>query len=1377
VGIIVLSIYLLLQLRPVQQKIKEFALQEIMKKTKSRISIGNLRFHPFNRLQLEDIYAADLKNDTLLYIEKLNAGFDFFKLFRKQFVIHSVEIDRFDLHLSKDSVDAPFNFRFLIDAFASDTTQQADSSKFQLAINHILLKNGRLRYDVFSEPFLAPELFDANHIDIQNLKLDAKLDWNDLNDWSSSVNHWSLDEKSGFALKQIKCKVKNQNNKLQIDHFYISLSNSEAEIQDANLDYTGLELNEILSGAAYSVHFNTGKCYLPDLSCFFPELAAYSDLLTCNGEIKGTLPEISLSHLELNYGKQLQFTLNGNIKDYNAWETYPFELNIETASANPGLFGLSLPADLIFFKGNVTGSLPDLKLSLAAESKQGNLTVNGTGGYTASSGNIHFDINMDTPEFNIKSLLSDSVFGNASFQLTAQGTITALNKIDVKADAEIRQMDYQGYSYNDITAHAAYVNDSISIDLISKNPRLSGKIHADIYGFDPELMTASIAIDSLHWVTSNGVFNASSITLSYYAGAGRQKQINLRSPILNVRGKGNITYEGLNRSIRQAFPTLFASGNYKVMKTTPEHDNFDFVVAVRQANSLAHLLGMETTIPDSAFFAGKYSRDGEDLNLNLNAFCIFSQSDTAIVRLNLSNLQNNLIVQLNTENRSNLYALEGNMGAEVEFIPVPKGKRPAINIALKPGSLTLNGASFRMHPAKIAIADNGYEISNFALQHSTSEYLKVNGRISDNTGDSILITVNRLEIGTILSAIKNKIPLSGTASGDITLSRMTTKPLVFTRNFAIEDMVFDGNQLGNLQLRSVWSSERQGLGLRATWNPPNSQESMLSGYVLPQKDSLALTANIRGVQLKWLAGYFPDNFYGFDGEIGAQLKIGGKTANPLVSGTVYLNNATVGISPLNTKYRMTDSVLLQNDQIIFPNCIVYDENNRNAKISGSIRHTRFSNLNPKLTIDFNDFLVLNNSEQTDSLFYGIVRANGNLNISLQNRDWLIQGRLSNGKANKIMINFPNQALEAERHNWLTFVDKPKEDSTVVVNRQPESEISVSSIPIRIQITLSVNPDLSLGAIINPDTQDAATITGRGVLDFSTSWPNPTFRLLGNYVINDGKCTLSLKNITKKTFSVQQGGKLNFVGDPMNTTFDLSAIYSLRASLTDLDPSFSTLLTTTKIPVNCMLTASGRLNNMKLEYTIKLPNQSDEIQRKLDGLIYSDEIKIKEMAYLLAFGSFMPVNSNLISTGNTSIWASLASSSITSQLNNLLSGVLKDNWTIGTDLHSSDAGFSDVDMDVNISTRLFNDRLTFNSTLGYHNNINQANNFTGDFNLEYKLTPGGNLLLQFYNVTNNLYYDRSKAPLTQGVGIVYKREGKTFRQLFRSFRTRTKASSQ
>ena len=1384
-----------------------------MKKTKSQISIGNLRFRPFNNLQLEEIYAADLKNDTLLYAKELNARFDFFKLLRKQFVIHSVELEHFDLHISKDSLDAPFNFQFLIDAFASDTTQTADSSKLQLAIDRIQLKDGQLHYDILSEPAQNPSLFDFNHIGVSNLQFDAKLNFNKPDDWSGSINNLSLDEKSGFALKQLKFQYKDKNNKLQIDKFQISLPHSEGEIKEATLDYTGLQPNEILSGATYSILFTSGKWSPVDFAYFYPELADYPDMITCSGEIKGKLPEITLPRFELNYGTQFQLAFSAGITDYNAWQTSAFELNLEKCTVDPALFKLPLRMDAIALTGKITGSLPDLNVALTAVSKQGNLTLNGTAGYVVSSKSARFDLSVESSECNLKYLLSDSTLGNASFQLATQGTISDWNKINAKADAEIRQFDYKGYGYHDITANAAYANDSVSIVLISKDlhlpltihgkaglnrnnqfaqffaqlngvhpdvlnllpeypgSELSGSIKADVKGFDPELMNASVALENLHWKTSSEDFNASSAIISYIADVDKQKQINVRSPMLNVRGKGSFTYDEIIQSFTQAFPILFSSNHSKSKKQTSDRENFDFTVGIHQANAIAQLFGIKTNIPDSALLIGKYNKEGEDLNLNVTVFCIFNQSDTARVQMNLSNMQDDLLVQLNANNKSNQYEIESNIGAAVKFIPNPTALKPDMNIALKPGSITLNGTTFQISPAQITIKDNYYAISDLALQHTVSEYLKVDGAISDNTKDSLQINVNRFEIGTVMSALKNKIPLSGTASGDITLSRLLEKPLMLTRNFTIDSLIFDGNPVGNLQLRSAWSSERQGLALWATWTPPGAPASMLSGFVLPQKDSIALTADIHGIRLKWIDGYLPDTFSGLDGELEAKININGKLNNPDVSGMLYLNEATAGIPMLNTKYRITDSIALEKDQFVFRDCKIYDETNQYAKINGSILHNQFSSFTPKLTIDFNQFLVLNNSARTDSLFYGLIRIDGNLAIVSQNKSWLIQGKLSNGRANTVMVNLPEQTLEAQRYNWLTFVNK--EDSTAIKKEQMANKSSNFSLPLRLQITLSVDQNLSIGAVINPDTKDAATVTGRGVLDIAYNLTDAVPRVMGTYTINDGKCTLSLKNITKKTFQIQPGGKLNFQGDPMSATFDLTAIYNLRAYLTSLDPSFATVASASKIPVNCLLTASGKMDNMQLKYQIALPNQSDEIQRKLDGLIYSDEIRIKQIAYLLALGSFLPANSSSMNMSTSSIWTSLASSSITTQLNHLLSGVLSDNWTIGTDLHSNDSNFSNVDMDVNISTRIFNDRLTINGTLGYHNNTDQMNNFTGDFNLEYKLTPRGNVLLQFYNVTNNQYYDRSKSPLTQGVGIVYKREGRTVRQLFRSLRLKKK----
>ncbi|MDR3339906.1 MAG: translocation/assembly module TamB domain-containing protein [Candidatus Symbiothrix sp.] len=1423
---LVLLTYLLLWLPPVQQKIKNIALQEVMKMTHGKISIGNIRFRPFNHLRLEDVYVADLKGDTLFYAGTLDAGFNLFRLRNKQILIHSANLTDFTLRLSKDSVNAPFNFRFLVDAFASDTTQTQDDSKMIVEIDKIHLKNGRISYDILSEPISEPGLFDANHIEIIDLQAKLKLKSLDMENLNVSISNFSLRERSGFTLQELEMAVRSQQKIIFLSDFHLALPQSELRLTEVSFDYSGREWSEIPEGAAYSLAFSSEKCYPGDLAYFYPGLTACTDELRFSGEMKGVFPEIMVPRFEMDYGNHLHLQADACLSDCRQWKEAPFELNLKDAYMDeagieqlknlfPGketteTTGLLTGWEMIAGKGKIAGSLSGLDLHLDVESGYGQVEISGTGGYVFETNAVNFKLNVATPDFNIRNLLSDTLFGKTALFLTTQGSYSPGNKIDAIAHMDIERFDYKGYAYKDINADANCHGDSLIIlfnsfdnnlpvsfsawvNLEKKQPalhlsallsgvrldslhllpaypdsELSGKIELDVEGFDLERMDVNLVIDSLDFSIKSGRFSDFPVVISYIAGANHRKRLNIRSKILTVRGEGQFTYDGIAGSFRSAFPTLFPDEQYAPLSGDPLPEEFNFFVAIRQANHISHLLGMETEIPDSALFVGKYSHVDSILSLNTTAFCLFSKTDTSRFDLSLSNIQNNLSLLLKVKNNSEQYDLDGNMSAEIEFVSDLGTAIPAMNITLKPGSLSLNETAFQIYPAQISVRDKRYEINNFALRHSSSEYLKINGVISEDESDSLIININRFQIETLLSALKNRIPLSGMASGDISVYRAMSQPLLVTRNFSIDNIFFDRTPIGDLKLTSGWNSARQGLALRASLVNADSVSSVISGFVLPARDSLALNADIRGIRLKWFAGYLSETLYGMDGEFGARIKANGKISAPDLSGTAWLKDAVVGVKKLNTLYRISDSVLIEPDRMIFNNFSIYDETKRNSTINGTIRHKGFSNLNPNLTVDFNNFLALNNASQTDSLFYGQLQIDGSLNVSLQNKDWFVQGKLKNGKTNKLMVNIPETAVEAERYSWITFINTEGDEREKQFQTQQPEKKTAFSLPLQLHLVFSVDPNLNVGVIFNPSTRDAAQVTGNGDIDFSCNLNNSDMRLQGNYIIEDGKCTLTLKNITQKTFTVRQGGKLNFRGDPMNTSFDLTAVYSLRSDLTTLDPGFADIMHAVKIPVNCVLTASGNMNNMQLKYNVELPNESDDIQRKLNGLLYSDDIKIQEIAYLLLFGSFLPVNANATNQGNSSIWTSLASSSLTSQLNNLLSGVLNDNWTIGTDLHTKDAAFSEIDMDVNVSTHLFNDRLTVSGTLGYRNNPLQNDNFTGDFDFEYKLSPNGNLLLRFYNVTGNQYYEKTKTAPTQGAGIVYRRTGRTFRQLFRSF---------
>ncbi len=76
--------------------------------------------------------------------------------------------------------------------------------------------------------------------------------------------------------------------------------------------------------------------------------------------------------------------------------------------------------------------------------------------------------------------------------------------------------------------------------------------------------------------------------------------------------------------------------------------------------------------------------------------------------------------------------------------------------------------------------------------------------------------------------------------------------------------------------------------------------------------------------------------------------------------------------------------------------------------------------------------------------------------------------------------------------------------------------------------------------------------------------------------------------------------------------------------------------------------------------------------------------------------------------------------------------MSDNFTLGTNFRSDKGDFSDMEMDVSVSTRLLNDRLLMTGNLGYRDPANSIgintnnNSFIGDFDVEFLINTKGTI---------------------------------------------------
>ena len=99
-------------------------------KIDTKFSIGRLFITFDGNAYLEDVYLEDQAGDTLIYSKNLEASVALIPIISNNEInVDYVEWERLIARVKRDSSTAQFNFQYIIDAFASDTTtQQVDTT-------------------------------------------------------------------------------------------------------------------------------------------------------------------------------------------------------------------------------------------------------------------------------------------------------------------------------------------------------------------------------------------------------------------------------------------------------------------------------------------------------------------------------------------------------------------------------------------------------------------------------------------------------------------------------------------------------------------------------------------------------------------------------------------------------------------------------------------------------------------------------------------------------------------------------------------------------------------------------------------------------------------------------------------------------------------------------------------------------------------------------------------------------------------------------------------------------------------------------------------------------------------------------------------------
>ena len=169
--------------------------------------------------------------------------------------------------------------------------------------------------------------------------------------------------------------------------------------------------------------------------------------------------------------------------------------------------------------------------------------------------------------------------------------------------------------------------------------------------------------------------------------------------------------------------------------------------------------------------------------------------------------------------------------------------------------------------------------------------------------------------------------------------------------------------------------------------------------------------------------------------------------------------------------------------------------------------------------------------------------------------------------------------------------------------------------------------------------------------------------------------------------------------------------------------------------------TGDMRQPDIKFDLEFPTLTADTYRKVRSIISTDEMMSRQIIYLLALNRFYTPEYMATTHGNELV--SVASSTLSSRLGSML-GQLSDNWSIAPAIRSDRGDFSDVEVDVALSSQLLDNRLLFNGNLGYRDKSLNNNSFIGDFDIRYLLNRLGTIQLKAYNRYNCLLYTSNAA---------------------------------
>ena len=626
---------------------------------------------------------------------------------------------------------------------------------------------------------------------------------------------------------------------------------------------------------------------------------------------------------------------------------------------------------------------------------------------------------------------------------------------------------------------------------------------------------------------------------------------------------------------------------------------------------------------------------------------------------------------------------------------------------------------------------------------------------SDNNDPTMLqditVSLNKLNLGEITAVIPYLPRMTGLLNGDYHVVQNAEGQLSMVSDMNVSQMTYEGSPLGNLSTELVYlQKENNAHAIEVRLMKEGNDIGLFTGtYYNEGEGSLDARLQLKHTPLSLVNGFVPDQLFGLQGYGDGELTVQGPLPSPKVNGEIYLDSSYVESKPYGVTLRFdNDPVRIQDSKLLFENFTVYAYNNNPLNIQGQVDFSQLDRMMVDLRMRARDFQLIGAKENPQSIAYGKAFVNIFATMRGPVDNLTMRGRLSVLGSTDMSYVLRDSPLTTDNqlNELVKFMDFG--DTAKVVVERP------SLNGFQMDMTVDVSKGAHIMAYLNTDHSNYIDLMGGGTLRMQYT-PADNLQLRGRYTLSNGEMKYSLPVIPLKTFTIQDGSYIEFTGDPMNPTLNITATERTKATVNDNNGSGRVAY------FDCGVKITKTLNDMGLEFTLDAPEDM-QLHGELQAM--GVEQRGKLAVTMLTTGMYL-------ADGNTGAFSmnSALSSFLSSEISNITGNALRTlDLSFGMDQGTDASGRTHTDYSFKFAKRFMNNRLKIavGGLVSTGAELQKRNNsFFDNVSLEYRLDQTANKFITLY-FQNNSYDWLDGYSQKYGGGFTWRRSLQSFWDIFR-----------